>query len=343
MAASHSLDVLAGGVLVGGFDGTTLSDDLRQRITLGHLAGVTLFKRNLSDTDGVRALCTALAAAAPLGLPTVISIDQEGGRVARLGPPVTALPPMRSLGTAGDPDATHRAAETLGRELRALGITLDFAPVCDVDSNPANPVIGDRSFGATPDIVETHVQAFVHGLQSTGVMACAKHFPGHGDTETDSHVDLPRVRHPRARLDAVEIPPFVAAVRAGVATVMSAHVVYDALDPGVPATLSHTIMTDLLRGTLGFTGVAFSDDLQMRALSARMSADEAAVQAIAAGCDGLLVCTDPSAQEQVRQSLAETAGRDGTFAARLTEAHGRMVALRRRANQGPYGGSDPTR
>ncbi len=338
MIHSDDLQVLSGGVLVGGFDGTSLPAVVRARLADGRLGGVTLFKRNVESTAQVMALCAALADAGPADRPTLISIDQEGGRVARLGPPVTALPPMRDLGR-GDPEATRRRAARLGAELAALGINLDFAPVCDVDSNPLNPVIGDRAFGSDPDTVARHAVAFVRGLQDdAGVLACAKHFPGHGDTETDSHLELPRVRHDRARLDAVELPPFAAAVRAGVATVMSAHVVYDGLAagaPGVPATLSRAVMVDLLRGVLGFTGVAFSDDLHMKALSARMSVEDAAVAAIEAGCDGLLVCTDTDSQERAREALAARADRDGVFARRLREAHGRMLALRRRAPPRP--------
>jgi beta-N-acetylhexosaminidase len=242
---------------------------------------------------------------------------------------------MRVLGAIDDVELTLRAARMLGRALRAVGVNLDFAPVADVDSNPANPVIGDRSFGREPERVSRHAVAMIEGLQSEGVLACAKHFPGHGDTEVDSHLDLPRVRHERARLDAIELAPFRAAVGADVASVMTAHVVFDALAPDVPATLSPAVVTDVLRGQLGFEGVCFSDDLHMKAVSERHSIEGAAVLAIAAGCDGLLICSEPIAQERARLELEARADRDATFAIRLREAADRMNALRRRAPSRP--------
>ncbi|MBI5514780.1 MAG: beta-N-acetylhexosaminidase [Deltaproteobacteria bacterium] len=321
---------LAGRVLVGGFDGTAAPEDLLQEARDGLLAGVILFRRNLGSLADVYHLCASLHASAPEALPLLVSVDQEGGRVARLGAPLTTLPPMRALGARGDPAFTREAARVLGEELAALGFTLDFAPVCDVDSNPENPIIGDRSFGRDAATVATHATAFFEGLEAAGVASCAKHFPGHGDTETDSHLELPRVRHTLGRLDTVELPPFRALVRAGVPSVMSAHVVYDALCPEEPATVSLTVMTRLLRGQMHFQGVAFSDDLHMRAVADRFSLEECAERSLAAGCDALLVCTDRPAQARVRAHLAALAGAREDFRARLEEAAGRVDALRRR-------------
>mgnify|MGYP000849797366 CR=1 FL=1 len=330
-------DRLAGSVIVGGFEGTTVPTELRDRLARGLLAGVTLFRRNITDVFQVRALCASLAASAPADAPCVISIDQEGGRVARLREGVTLLPPMRTLGAIDDPALTRRAALAVGRELAALGINLDFAPVCDVDSNPANPIIGDRAFGRDAETVSRHVVAFVEGLDDARVLGCAKHFPGHGDTDTDSHLELPRVRHDLERLRRVELPPFRAAISAGVASVMSAHVLFDAVDPDVPATLSRAAMTTLLRDGVGGRQdfVIFSDDLHMKAVSARWGLETSAELAITAGCDGLLVCTDPDSQERVRCALADRARRDEAFAARLREAHDRMMRLRRRSPPRP--------
>lgn len=322
---------LAGGVIVGGFDGTSLPDVIRDRLARGHLAGVTLFKRNIVDVFQVRTLCADLTSAAHDGIGPVISIDQEGGRVARLRESVTVLPAMRLFGKIDDPDLTRRAALAVGAELSALGINLNFAPVCDVDSNPANPVIGDRAFGRDPATVIRHATAFIEGLREAGVMGCAKHFPGHGDTETDSHFELPRIRHDRARLDSIELPPFRAAVRAGVASVMSAHVLFDALDAAVPATLSRAAMTELLREDVcaGHDGVVIvSDDLHMKAVSARWGVESAAVEAIRAGCDALLICVDPDSQERVRLALARAACEDEGFAKRLAEAQDRVTRMR---------------
>lgn len=322
---------LAGSTLVVGFDGTSPPPALLARISSGDIAGVILFRRNVLSASQVWALARGLAAAAPLS--PIVAIDQEGGRVARLRAEVLALPPMRALGDRDDLALTRDAARALGEDLAALGITLNFAPVCDVDSNPANPVIGDRAFGRDAETVSRHAAAFIAGMQSAGVAACAKHFPGHGDTDTDSHLELPSLRHDRARLDAVELPPFRAAVEAGVATIMTAHVRFESVDPELPATLSTKALEELLRGELlaGRDAVALvSDDLLMKAVSARWPVERAAVLAVEAGCDMLLVCDDEAAQRRCFEALAEEAQRRPEFAARLREAAGRVDALRGR-------------
>jgi beta-N-acetylhexosaminidase len=336
MRAGDEPEHLAGGVIVGGFDGAVLPDVIRERLSRGLLAGVILFRRNIVDVVQVHTLCASIVAASR-SIPPLLSIDQEGGRVARLRDGVTLLPPMRTLGRIDDPALTRRAALAVGRELAALGINLNFAPVCDVDSNPANPIIGDRSFGREVATVCRHVVAFNEGLEDAGVMGCAKHFPGHGDTETDSHMELPRLPHPIERLEQVELPPFRAAIRAGVASIMTAHVLFEAIDPERPATLSRRVVTDLLREGMGAHRdmVIFSDDLHMKALSEHWAIEEAAVQAIAAGCDALLVCTDPDSQERVRRTLATRARTDEVFAARLRDAHDRVARMRCRVPPRP--------
>jgi beta-N-acetylhexosaminidase len=330
-------DRLAGAVLVGGFDGTTAPDELLERLGDGRLAGVTLFKRNVTDPPHVAGLIATLADACARGAqtPPLVSIDQEGGRVARLKAPIAALPPMRALGTRDDVALTRRALAVLGRQLAALGCTTDFAPVADVDSNPDNPVIGDRSFSRDPEACARHVVAAIEGLSDAGVLACAKHFPGHGDTELDSHLALPTLRHGRARIDAVELVPFRAAARAGVASVMTAHVVFEGVDPGVPATLSRRIVTELLRGELGFHGVCFSDDLHMKAVADRYGIAESAIRAIEAGCDALLVCTDHGSHEEARVALAARARENADFARRLADGGSRLAQMRRRAPPTP--------
>lgn len=331
---------IAGGVIIGGFDGIALPAVVRDQLAQGRLAGVTLFKRNVSDIEQTAALCSDIVDATQ-GAPPLISIDQEGGRVARLGPPVTQLPPMRVLGQIDDPALTRSVGQLLAEALTAIGINLDFAPVADVDSNPDNPVIGDRAFGADPDLASRHVVALIEGMQQHGLLACAKHFPGHGDTVQDSHLELPHVTANRTRLEVVELVPFRAAVRANVASFMTAHVVYRELDPGAPATLSRYIVTQLLRNELHFGGVCFSDDLQMKAISARQTIESAGLGAIEAGCDALLICADPQVQERTRSALEDRARRDPQFAARLREAYGRVTAMRHRAP--PHPARDPGR
>lgn len=329
------LPELCGQLIVGGFPGTELPPGLSSELRAGRRAGVILFKRNLPGVEAAHELSSAVVDACPDELPPFVAVDQEGGRVARLGEPVLQLPPMRVLGALGDRDLVIRAAAALAAELSAIGFNLDFAPVLDVDSNPKNPIIGDRSFGSDPDTVARLGRAFIRGLQDGGVLACGKHFPGHGDTKKDSHVDLPIVKRSKAELDAVELPPFRAASHGGVAAMMTAHVVYDELDPGVPATLSRPICTGLLRTELGFRGVLFSDDLEMRALSDRYSIEQSAVAAVRAGCDALLVCSDLELQEKAHQALVDKAGSDETFRARCSEAAARSLAARRRTPPRP--------
>jgi beta-N-acetylhexosaminidase len=235
---------------------------------------------------------------------------------------------MRDLAASGDPDLVRFTGLELGRQLRALGFSIDFAPVLDVDSNPANPVIGDRAFGTDPETVVRLALPFAEGLHEAGVASCGKHFPGHGDTDLDSHLALPRLSHDRARLDAVELAPFRAAAPR-LPSIMTAHVVFDALDPGVPATLSKKVVTDLLKDTLGFRGVVISDDLEMKAVSALHAVESSGVAAIEAGCDCLLVCSDVDALFRLRDALTRRAEADAAFADRLRDAAERTIAMRR--------------
>ena len=250
-----------------------------QRVGIG---GVILFARNVQSPQQVAAITRELQTAAlNSGHPGLfLAIDQEGGRVMRLRARhgFTELPPMRALGARGDEGLARQAGALLGRELRAVGIDLDYAPVVDVDTNPANPVIGDRSFSSDPGVVGRLGAALALGLQSAGVAACAKHFPGHGDTSQDSHTHLPRLPHALERLRRVELPPFAALARAGVASVMTAHVVFEALDAERPATLSAPVLR-LLRDEVGFDGCCVSDDLEMKAV-----AEHFPLERVAPGC-----------------------------------------------------------
>jgi beta-N-acetylhexosaminidase len=277
----------------------------------------------------VAGLTAALAAAFPADLPPWIAVDQEGGRVQRLGAPVLQLPPMRSIGRIDDPALTEAIARALGGQLSARGFNMDFAPMLDVDTNPDSPVIGDRSFGAEPERVARHGRAFAHGLQAVGVAACGKHFPGHGDAALDSHFALPHVDHDRARLTRVELAPF-AALAGELCSIMTAHIVFAALEAGRPATLSRAAITELLRRELGFGGVIFSDDLRMKAIADQIGIPQAACEAIAAGCDVLLVCDEPELSLQVHAALVARAEQDAAFVDRLRDAAARSLAARRR-------------
>jgi beta-N-acetylhexosaminidase len=318
---------LCGQLIVGGFDGTTLTPSYADALATGRRGGAILFARNIDNVEQLTQLNRAIIDAAGELVPFV-GVDQEGGRVARLRAPFIALPPMRALAAADDLSLTHDAAAQVARELAAVGFNIDFAPVMDVDSNPDNPIIGDRAFGADPRSVMRHGVAWLRGLQSEDVLACAKHFPGHGDTALDSHLALPTVDRPRQRLDAIELPPFRAAAGAGVASMMSAHVVYPALDANVPATFSRAICTDILRHQIGFEGVLFSDDLEMGAIAQHHDIEHAAVSAVEAGCDVLLICKDEALQERAHAALCARFDFDATFAQRCRVAASRAFGLR---------------
>jgi beta-N-acetylhexosaminidase len=282
-----------------GFDGFEASPDIKRLIREYRVGHVILFSRNVGEPEQVAELVKELqscARDAAYDLPLLISIDQEGGRVARLQRPWTLWPPLRALGRIGDDDLSLRMGSAMATELSACGIHWNNAPVMDVDTNPANPVIGDRSFGDDPDLVSRLGVAMIRGLQGGKVAACAKHFPGHGDTETDSHLDLPVVHHPRSRLEEVELAPFKAALQAGVATVMTAHMLVPELDEELPATLSPRVIVELLRHQMNFEVAVISDDLEMNAVAKHWGPSEAAVLAAKAGCDILSICEHHDAQ-----------------------------------------------
>jgi beta-N-acetylhexosaminidase len=318
------------GLVVVGFPGPRLDPDLAALIDDG-VAGVILFKRNLDGPEGTASLVAALKRRA--GRPFLAAVDQEGGRVARLrGPPFTALPPMREVRTAA---GARQVGQLLAFEVRALGFDLDFAPVLDVDTNPANPVIGDRSFSSRAGDVARLGVALAEGLEAGGVASCAKHFPGHGDTAVDSHLDLPALPHGLPRLREVELVPFAAYARAGLASVMTAHVVFDALEPGVPATMSRAALAGLLRGELGFRGVIVSDDLEMKAIHDHLGETRAAVAGLAAGVDRFLVCHAAAVHREVIAALARAVAEGEVPLARVLEARARVASLVERFVHGP--------
>ena len=334
---SSTLDGEIAALFTVGFHGTSPSPEVLELVRRG-VGGVILFSRNVVDAEQVATLVAELKRAA--GRPLLVSVDQEGGRVARLRAPqgFTELPPMRAIGETRDAALAFDVGALLGRELRAVGIDQDYAPVVDVDTNPHNPVIGDRSFSRDPGEVARLGTALASGLQSAGVAACAKHFPGHGDTSQDSHQALPHLPHDLARLRAVELVPFRALARSGVASAMTAHVVFDALDPVRPATLSAPVLR-LLREECGYDGCVISDDLEMKAVAEHFPLEETVPAALAAGVDSLLVCHQAALQHRAID-LARAAVESGRVSReRLAEARRRMGALLRWAGPAP----DPRR
>ncbi|MEQ1503733.1 MAG: glycoside hydrolase family 3 N-terminal domain-containing protein, partial [Myxococcota bacterium] len=258
--------------------------------------------------------------------PIVLAVDQEGGRVQRVRAPATEWPPMRVVGRAGE--LAGPVGRAIGRELRALGFNLNFAPCADVDTNPANPVIGDRSFGDDPAAVARDVAAFVTAHQAEHVVACAKHFPGHGDTAVDTHLGLPVVERPEPELRRTELPPFAAAVRAGVGAVMVGHVVYPTWDEDWPASLSPRIVPRWLRKELRFDGVAFTDDLEMKAVCGRYAVEQQVQQVTRAQIDVLLVSDTATLQHDVFRALVLAQEDDPGHERLAIDAVRRVDALR---------------
>ncbi|HEY0194130.1 MAG TPA: beta-N-acetylhexosaminidase [Kofleriaceae bacterium] len=334
-----------------GFEGTSASPELQAQLAAGEAGATIVFKRNLDivddrcDLDALVALNRQLHVAAPDGTPAWIAVDQEGGRVQRVKAPATIWPPMYRHRAMPDEVATQLAygvGEAMGSELAALGFDVDFAPVLDVHTNPANPIIGDRAFGDDPALVGQLAMAFAAGLHRAGIVACGKHFPGHGDTATDSHLELPRVDHSWDRLAGVELAPFRFAATEPLWLLMTAHVVFAALDATRPATLSPRVMTELLRGELGYRGVVISDDLDMKAIADHVGVEAAAVQAIRAGCDVLLLCRDPQHQVMAREALIRAAEGDSELRRRIGESAARVRELKRavEADRRPRPGLD---
>ncbi|MDE0331358.1 MAG: beta-N-acetylhexosaminidase [Nitrospinae bacterium] len=313
-------EVRAGQRIMAGFEGTGAPPSLIERVRAGRVGGVILFQRNIESAAQTATLIASLqdaALASPLERPLLVGIDQEGGRVSRLSPDFTTFPAARGFGDAGDPALAREAARITGTELEATGVNMNFAPVVDILTNPECAVIGDRAFGESPHVVAQMGDAVAQGLQETGVAACAKHFPGIGNLGPDPHETLPASRLTIDDLRPRELLPYQHLIRrAPPACVMAAHAVFDAIDETAPASLSPVFLQEILRGELGFRGVAFTDDLDMGAID---DAADAALQSILAGVDIALVCHSEDAQERACDAIAE-AIRDGNLPPEQEEA-----------------------
>lgn len=281
------------------------------------------------DAAGVSAMLEELQSLARI--PLLVGTDQEGGRVARFGSsPFTRLPAAKIIGATGDPEMAREAARITGEELAAVGVNWNFAPDADVNSNPQNPVIGDRSFGDMPEAVAQMAAAQVEGYREGGILACAKHFPGHGDTALDSHYALPTLPHDRATMDTRELVPFRAAIAAGAPSIMTAHILFPAVDSsGLPATMSHAILTGLLRQELGFGGLIVTDCMEMKAVSEQWGTPRAAVLAAIAGADMLLICHTLERQRATRDALLAAVHSGELPQSRIDDAVSRIFAAKR--------------
>lgn len=327
----------AGQLLVANYRDPVVPQDVYD--LLRGLAGMLLFGENITQPEQTLALTESFQAVAPtietrsgayrLGM--LAAIDQEGGTVSRLIPPATIMPAAMSTGATRSTELAYEAASITARELRAMGINVNLAPDLDVNNNPQNPVIGVRSFSDWPELVAEMGIATIRGLQDNRVAATGKHFPGHGDTSIDTHLDLPRITHHRERLSQVELVPFAAAIRAGVELIMTSHIIFPAFEPSeLPATLSTEVLTGLLRKRLGFTNVITTDALNMKAISDRYGLPEASVQAIQAGVDLLMPVTTPQLLREIYEALVDAAQTGRISRERLDASARRVLRLKQR-------------
>lgn len=351
LLARMTLEQKVGQVMIIGLPGPGLTAELRREIVELHPGGYVLYDRNVESPRQVAQLNTDLQQAARSNgdPPLLITLDQEGGVVARLKQDkgFTEFPGAMAIAATGDVENARRAARAISVELRAVGFNMDLAPDLDVNNNPQNPVISTRSFGSDPARVAEFGAAFIETMQAEGIAAVGKHLPGHGDTAVDSHVSLPTVPHDRARLESVEFVPFKAAIKSRVAGIMSAHVTFPAIDPtpALPATLSRHVLTGLVRDEFQYDGVLMTDELGMGALgTAGYPPPKAAAAALAAGADVLLFQTGVEMHRQVQQELIARIKRGEIPMARLDQAVRRVLLLKQRfgiLTSDPAVGLDP--
>lgn len=320
--------------MVIGISGHSLMDDEKKFIVENNISGIVLFARNVSsDPNQIRELCAEIqdlrhkmADKAPL----YIGIDMEGGRVARLKKPFTVWPPLKKLGDIDSPTVSYNFAEAMGKELKAVGINLDFAPCIDVFTNPQNTVIGDRAVSTDPEMVAKHGSALVRGYLKADVIPCVKHYPGHGNTLADSHEDLPIEEADWKRLEDVELVPFKKTFRSKVEMVMTAHILFKNVDPEWPVTMSKKFLTDLLRDQLNYRGLIITDDLDMKALAKHYDRELIPVKSLEAGADLILYCNEAESPPRAMEAIAKALEAGTLTQAQLKANHARILDMKKR-------------
>ncbi|MGM0498739.1 MAG: beta-N-acetylhexosaminidase [Bacillota bacterium] len=327
-----SLEEKVGQLFQVGFQSKSIDREIKDLIENYHIGGVIYFTRNIENLEQTASLSKnlqELALDSGAGIPLFISVDQEGGKVRRIKD-LTYFPANIEIGATGDKELSRKAAAVTAKELKGLGINVNLAPVLDVNNNPANPVIGERSFGADPILVAEMGVAYIKGLQAEGIIATAKHFPGHGDTAVDSHFDLPVINHSRERLDQVELYPFKKAIEAGVDSIMVAHIYFSTIESeaGIPATLSKAVLNDLLREELNFEGVIITDDLEMGAITNFFGTAAGAVKTIEAGADIVLISHSYDKQKQAIEAVIAAVENGRISEKRIEESLRRIIKLK---------------
>jgi len=324
-----SLEEKVGQMILAGIDGTEIDDKMRAMIAGQHVGGIILYKNNFTDLKGSVALVNDLKKANDGNpAPLFMSVDQEGGKVSRLPKDFVAMPDAAKVGKTGDPELAREMGRLLSAQLKLLGFNMDFAPVLDVDSNPDNPVIGSRSFGSDAHLVSDMGVAVMEGLQKNGTVPVVKHFPGHGDTSVDSHLDLPVVDKTTEQLKELEWLPFQAAIDKGADAVMVAHILFPRIDPDAPASFSKVIIGEHLRGTFGFGGVVITDDMTMGAIADHYGIEDAALLSVEAGTDILLVAHGYDTEKKVYDKLLSAVRSGRLPESRIDESVRRILTLK---------------
>jgi len=335
--------IQAGHHLMVGFFGTQVTDELRAYVRKYQFSNFILFRRNVESAAQLEALCSQLQALSleETGQPAIIATDQEGGVVSRLPQECAIVPTAMAVAATGDPEYAYRAGQITGLEMMALGVNCDLAPSVDVNCNPRNPVINVRSYGDTPQQVSAFACGMIRGLQENGVLACAKHFPGHGDTDTDSHIGLPCVDKGREALESCELAPFRAAIDAGVGAVMTTHILFPQLDEGgVPATMSRPILTGILRQEMGFDGLIITDCMMMDAIAKHYGTVEGSVAACAAGADMVCICHDLELAGRACEAIEQATETGRIDKAQMLASASRITGLKKQLAEAPRPGRD---
>jgi beta-N-acetylhexosaminidase len=324
-----TLEQKVGQMILAGIDGTTINQASIKMIAEQHVGGIIMYKNNFTDLSGSVQLVNALKKANKVNpVPLFISVDQEGGRVSRLPKDFVAIPDNATVGRSGNAGLAREMGSLLAEELRIMGFNVDFAPVLDVNSNPNNPVIGNRSFGNNAKLVTKMGIAEMNGIRDGGIVAVVKHFPGHGDTSVDSHLDLPVVRKTTKQLQAMEWVPFRAAIDAKADAVMVAHILFPLIDDKAPSSFSKVIIGDQLRGSLGYDGVVITDDMTMGAIAKNYGIEDAAILSVKAGSDILLIAHGYDTEKKVYDKLLSSVKSGQIKESRIDESVHRILALK---------------
>ena len=329
--SNMSLDEKIGQLVISGFYGTTLDENILKLIKEDKISGVILFNRNVKDSSTLLSLNNSLKESNKNNkLPLFISVDEEGGLVTRMPKDIKRLPTNKYIGSLNNKDLSYNVGEILGEQLSYFGFNMNFAPVLDINSNSNNPVIGDRSFGNNKDTVAILGTSTMKGIQSKNIISVVKHFPGHGDTSVDSHVNLPVVNYDINRLKSFEFVPFKTAIQNGADAIMVGHILLPKIDSKYPSSMSYEIVTNILRKDLGFNGLVVSDDMTMGAITKNYSIEESSIKAINAGVDLLLVCQKYENTENVLKALKEAALNGTISKERLDNALYNIISIKKK-------------